>query len=161
MPSKASLPSALVDPMENAAPQSIDSGGRHSKQSSSRSKISSAASSTNNDSSSILKKFKLFRQKSTEIKNYEPTKDDPLPQRKPSLVITPDSPDYESGFLKPPAMNLTPPSPVPSTASFLKAPGFLRVTLSTRSLKTSEIPKIISEYFDANAVPETRDKRHR
>ena len=43
----------------------------------------------------ILKKFKLFRQKSTEIKNYEPTKDDPSPQRKPSLVITPDSPDYD------------------------------------------------------------------
>lgn len=129
MPSKASLPSALVDPMEVTAPQSIDSGGRHSKQSSSRSKISSAASSMHNDSSSILKKFKLFRQKSTEIKNYEPTKDDqPLAaHRKPSLVITPDSPDAESGFLKPPSMNLTPPSPAPSTASFLKAPSFIKV----------------------------------
>ena len=60
MPSKASLPSALVDPIDpSIAPQSIDSGER---QSSSRSKISTN-SSTNNNENPFFKSFKSFRRK--------------------------------------------------------------------------------------------------
>ena len=131
MPSKASLPSALVDPVDNP-PQSIDSGGeRHSKQSSSRSKISTN-SSTNNNENPFFKSFKSFRRKSVQGEGATSEVNSIL-YRRPSLVVTSAMSDVESASngiensaLKPPdAINLTPPSPAPSTASFLKTPLFL------------------------------------
>lgn len=131
MPSKASLPSALVDPVDNP-PQSIDSGGRHSKQSSSRSKISSNSSNTDNP---FTKSFKSFRRKSDKTEtNHNTEVNNSILYRRPSFVVTSENGDLEAGggqndgFLKPPeAINLTPPSPAPSTTSFLKTPGFLKV----------------------------------
>ena len=57
--------------------------------------------------------------------------------RRPSLVVTSAQSDIESAknvdsnyALKPPdAINLTPPSPAPSTTSFLRAPYFLKVQI--------------------------------
>jgi hypothetical protein len=62
MPSKASLPSALVDPGD--IPQSLDSSGKHSKQSSPRSKLSSNSSNAENSAKSPwFKSFKSFRRR--------------------------------------------------------------------------------------------------
>ena len=144
MPSKASLPSALVDPVdhEGRTPQSIDSGGRHS---SSRSKISSNSSNnpSNNNENPILKTFKSFRRKSDpkELQKQQSISEvNGILYRRPSFVITSTTNDLENGggfnneenkSLKPPdAINLTPPSPAPPpTNSFLKAPTFLKVRL--------------------------------
>ena len=142
MPSKASLPSSLVDPVDNLPPQSLDSVERHSKQSSSRSKLSS--NSSNNNENPILKSFKNFRRKSDDPKvaadqQNNTEKVNSILYRRPSFVLTSSMNDIDNGdivhegnkSLKPPdAINLTPPSPAPSTTSFLKAPGFLKVPFS-------------------------------
>ena len=65
MPSKASLPSALVDPTDMPPqPHSMDSVGRQSKQSSSRSGKPSSNSSKDDGATStrsFLKPFKNFK----------------------------------------------------------------------------------------------------
>ena len=131
MPSKASLPSALVDPIDNP-PQIMDSGGRLSKQSSSRSKISSNSSQADNP---LLRPFKSFKKKTQNLEEQSAVASqisDPsnsILYRRPSLVVTSDIENQNvlTDGLKPPeAINLTPPSPAPSLG-FLKAPSFLKV----------------------------------
>ena len=83
--------------------------------------------------------FKNFRRKSDDPKADQQNnteKVNSILYRRPSFVLTSSMNDIDNGgivhegnkSLKPPdAINLTPPSPAPSTTSFLKAPGFLKV----------------------------------
>ena len=122
MPSKASLPSALVDPGD-IQPQSIDSGGRHSKQSSSRSKLSSNSSNADTTSKSpFLKPFKSFKRKKQGGDEEAPAS---ISYRRPSLIVTEAFNDSSENQLKPPELTMCPPSP--SAHSLLKAPNFLKV----------------------------------
>ena len=134
MPSKASLPSALVD-ASDVPPQSIDSVEHFSKQSSSRSKLSSNNSSKDEPPSnnSILQKFKFFNRRKSDNNNQSASSPVNNPSsevnsilyRRPSLVVTAVN-DQESPTEEPwPKTSTTVPNS--PDKSFLKAPSFIKV----------------------------------
>ena len=84
MPTKASLPSALVETTD-LQPHSMDSSGKHSKLSSSRSKLSSHSSQAETGNS-IFKGFKSFRRKKPTSEADGGTT--PGLTRRPSLIVT-------------------------------------------------------------------------
>ena len=147
MPSKASLPSALVDATD-VPPQSIDSAEHFSKQSSSRSKLSSNNSSKDEPpapavsaapSSGFMQKFKMFRRKSENNNQILPTVvssgevNNSISYRRPSLVVTQATESQPSDPAPPPLeenWNLKPTTAAPTSPdkSFLKAPSFLKVS---------------------------------
>ena len=153
MPSKASLPSALVDATD-VPPQSIDSAEHFSKQSSSRSKLSSNNSSKDEPpavsaapSSGFMQKFKMFRRKSENNNQILPTVNssevnNSISYRRPSLVVTQAAESQPSDPAPPLALeenwNLKPTSTAPTSPdkSFLKAPSFLKVSCTKIALLT-------------------------
>ena len=169
MPSKASLPSALVD-ASDVPPQSIDSAEHFSKQSSSRSKLSSNNSSKDEppatapapstQTTNFMQKFKIFRRKSEN--NNQPVSANnsadvnSISYRRPSLVVTAAATDQES----PPVTeeNWLKPSTAPTSPdkSFLKAPSFLKVSLEFLLLTFCMLLTLvsISEFVDSHVVQE-------
>ena len=159
MPSKASLPSSLVEPTD-ATPHSLDInsvGRQSSKLSSSRSTKPSSNSSkedgttgngttltptTSTTKPSFLRQpFKNFRKTRSTLIEKDPESNNLMPRR-PSLVVTQSSEadlletttnSYNSNnnnALRLPDMSITPPTTPNNThSSFLQAPSFLKVNL--------------------------------
>ena len=157
MPSKASLPSSLVEPTD-ATPHSLDVnsvGRQSSKLSSSRSTKPSSNSSkedgtTGNGTTStpttsttkpsfLRQPFKNFRKTRSTLIEKDPESNNLMPRR-PSLVVTQSSEadlletttnSYNSNnnnALRLPDMSITPPTTPNNThSSFLQAPSFLKV----------------------------------
>ena len=157
MPSKASLPSSLVEPTD-ATPHSLDVnsvGRQSSKLSSSRSTKPSSNSSkedgttgngptltptTSSTKPSFLRQpFKNFRKTRSTLIEKDPESNNLMPRR-PSLVVTQSSEadlletttnSYNSNnnnALRLPDMSITPPTTPNNThSSFLQAPSFLKV----------------------------------
>ena len=159
MPSKASLPSSLVEPTD-ATPHSLDVnsvGRQSSKLSSSRSTKPSSNSSkedgtTGNGTtltppisttkpSFLRQPFKNFRKTRSTLIEKDPESNNLMPRR-PSLVVTQSSEadlletttnSYNSNnnnALRLPDMSITPPTTPNNThSSFLQAPSFLKVCI--------------------------------
>ncbi len=180
MPTKASLPSALVEPTD-LPPHSMDSSEKHSKVSSSRSKLSSHSSQNESGTTAgtgLFKSFKSFRRKKPPESGVN---------RRPSLIVTeadgnPDPsnnpaaavhnnkpanlqlqiPPFSGGSTPvPPGSNsLIPPQPQSPTASVLKNPstsGFLKGNLTPMLRRRPSAEFQFGDQQDAVTTPSSNN----